>query len=278
MVVPPATIRAASRAVLFLSPIWPEPASSAAGVRTEALLRAFKSWNYDVSYAAGAKSNTYTDLLKTYGVNVYHVGPNRKEQLADVLRACRPDVVVFDRFMAEEAFSFRIRELSPQSLRVLDMQDLHSLRQSRQTLVEANAAASVADVLNHTPDATSESLLRELAAVHRSDLTLVCSPVEERLLQEYAVPASKLCMASFFCDEASRDNDSGTTGFAYGAQHGFEQRAGFVTIGGFKHAPNVDGVRWLADEIWPHIRAALPPKEREGAVMRVYGAYPTQAH
>ena len=32
------------------------------------------------------------------------------------------------RFIAEEAFSFRIREVAPDALRVLDMQDCHALR------------------------------------------------------------------------------------------------------------------------------------------------------
>ena len=32
------------------------------------------------------------------------------------------------RFYAEEQFSFRVRELAPGALRVLDMQDFHALR------------------------------------------------------------------------------------------------------------------------------------------------------
>lgn len=35
------------------------------------------------------------------------------------------------RFIAEEAFSFRIRELAPDALRVLDMQDCHALRSGK---------------------------------------------------------------------------------------------------------------------------------------------------
>jgi hypothetical protein len=76
------------------------------------------------------------------------------------------------------------------------------------------------------------------------------------LLQEYAVPSSKLLLVSFVYDETSRDNDGGSTGFAYGPQHGFEQRAVLVTVGGFKHALNVDSFRWLADKIWPRTLVA----------------------
>lgn len=39
-----------------------------------------------------------------------------------VLSAADPAVCVFDRFMSEEAFSFRVREACPRTVRVLDMQ------------------------------------------------------------------------------------------------------------------------------------------------------------
>ena len=35
------------------------------------------------------------------------------------------------RFYNEEAFSFRVREVAPSALRVLDMQDCHFLRKGR---------------------------------------------------------------------------------------------------------------------------------------------------
>jgi hypothetical protein len=317
------------RRALFLSPLWPEPGSSAAGVRTEGLLRAFQRWGWDVHYAAANKPNAYTKLLSDSGVPVHECGPNRADLLASILDATRPSIVVFDRFMAEEAYSFRVRELAPDALRVLDMQDLHALRKGRQELVESGADAH--DVLMHKPSASSESLLRELGAIQRSDLTLVCSPVELELLRKtYGVAPSKLCLASFFCQEAARDTASGygapaprldaggtespaadategvdaqsvgasstnsdtlasprtsveqdsagsgaslVVGFGYGPSHGFEARNGFVIIGGFRHAPNVDAVEWLAEEIWPRIRARLPRSHRNVATMRVYGAY-----
>ena len=38
------------RSVLFLSREWPEPSSSAAGVRSYALATAFSEWGWSVSY------------------------------------------------------------------------------------------------------------------------------------------------------------------------------------------------------------------------------------
>src|SRR5205085_1562666 len=39
---------------------------------------------------------------------------------------------------------------------------------------------------------------------------------------------------------------------------GFEARRDLVFVGGFRHAPNIDAVRWLATEILPRLLARLP--------------------
>ncbi len=43
-----------------------------------------------------------------------------------------PDVVLFDRFMIEEQFGWRIIENCPKAIRILDTEDLHCLRTARQ--------------------------------------------------------------------------------------------------------------------------------------------------
>ena len=180
--------------------------------------------------------------------------------------------------MAEEAFSFRVRAARPSAARILDMQDLHSLRYARHDAVKTALATAkarpdpvaedktpspVLAALAAVPEAGDDHLSRELASVHRCDLALVCSPVETTLLRDrYRVPSEKLIPASFFCDPPPREFPT----------PGFEPRAGFVTIGTFYHPPNVDSVRWMSEEVWPLIRLALPK-----ATMRVYGAYPTEA-
>ena len=117
------------------------------------------------------------------------------------------------------------------------------------------------------PAAGDPSVARELAAVHRCDLTLVCSPVETRLMRDrFGVRASWetrpgfVLLREFFRGEKNREKNR------------VRVARGFTTIGTFYHPPNVDAVRWLAAEVWPKIRESLPD-----ATMRVYGAYPTEA-
>ena len=86
--------------------------------------------------------------------------------------------------------------------------DFHSLREHRGKLVDGQGGPSGSglaplsfDLLDSSPDAFDLSLQRELASIHRSDLTLVCSSVEIKMLQgRYGIAADKLAYAPFFVD------------------------------------------------------------------------------
>ena len=70
---------------LFLSPLWPEPSSSAAGVRTLGLVAAFHRWGFSVDYGAGAKPGAHSAALAATGVGIHHCGANREAALAAVV-------------------------------------------------------------------------------------------------------------------------------------------------------------------------------------------------
>ena len=48
----------------------------------------------------------------------------------------------------------------------------------------------------------------------------------------------------------------------------YEDRKDFICIGNSKHAPDIDAIRWLKNEIWPLVRKQLPTVN-----LRIYGAY-----
>lgn len=163
--------------------------------------------------------------------------------------------VVFDRFYAEEAFSFLVKELCPDALRILDMQDVHSLRIGRQSIVKAfdrntdiqvdvtSDAKFVSSIVNEVmkfdpkdnyeldlqakadkPKSQAYDIfLRELASIHRSDLVLVCSSAEIKLLESWNIESWKLAYAPFFCDDPSASGDDLPS---------FHERSDFVTVGG----------------------------------------------
>ncbi|CAI5978829.1 unnamed protein product [Closterium sp. NIES-65] len=225
------------------------------------------------------------------GIATYLCAPNRAAEFHAVLDAVHPTIAVFDRFTSEEAFSFRVRQRCPACLLVLDTQDLHFLRvgnvrqAGRQQVI--SEGVSIRDALHHVPDTRSRELLRELASMHRCDLTLLCSQAELALLARcYAFPPHKLALASFFYDSPETVPGGAVGGGAVGGgadriagstspcaaptPSPWEQRQHCVVLGTFRHAPNVDAVSWLASHVWPLIRAQLPMAE-----CHVYGSYVT---
>mmetsp|Transcript_12158 Transcript_12158/g.22774 ORF Transcript_12158/g.22774 Transcript_12158/m.22774 type:complete len:468 (+) Transcript_12158:120-1523(+) len=289
--------------LLFVSPtLWPQPNASAAGVRTASLIKYFESSKQGtfkrVDYGCGL-NETKNDIKGIPpGVRTHHLPLNRGEEMRTFLHSeMNRDlkVVVFDRFFAEEAYSSYFHKERPDVLRVLDMQDMHALRYHREALVknldfsnndDRFACFKDASYMKSTPLAyqtnsdnlssakyLQSSLMRELSAIHRSDLTLVCSPFEYELLTcKFGVPTEKLVHASFFteivadCYPTSDDMniDSQTM------SNNHENRRDFVALGGFKHPPNVDQV-FVLKHLWPKIRSKIPD-----AKLNVYGSFPTQ--
>ncbi|MDR3606543.1 MAG: glycosyltransferase family 4 protein [Oligoflexia bacterium] len=243
--------------VLIIGYVWPEPRSSAAGTRTHQLIRAFQKKDdqnekWTLTVASASKENDAFSELSSSGVRCAPIQLNHSGFDAWIAEQ-KFDFVLFDRFVTEEQFGWRVAEASPGTVRVLDTSDLHFLRRARQKAV-----------LNGTPlDWAQEDTYREIASIYRSDLTLLVSDFErDLLLEQFKIPAELLMHLpiGYF------DLPSATELPA------FQERTGFATIGNFRHPPNADGNRWLKKEIWPRIRAALP-----GAEMHIYGAYPSRA-
>ena len=250
------------RSVVFMGWEWIELNSSAAGVRSEALVRGALARGWRVTCIGSASPNASTEYLRSVGAECTQVPANRGDALRTALSKAKPNAVIFDRFLAEEAFGSRVRELMPSNVvRVLDMQDSHALRRSRKRAVKAGGTA--VDVTTASPRARDECLMREIASIERSDLSLVCSPVEKHWLErECGVSGRKLCLASFFTDRVEHSRE----------EMDFSARKDFLTVGTFKHEPNVDSVRWLREEVWPLVRERLPE-----ATMRVHGSYASEA-
>lgn len=91
------TTSASSSSALFLSPVWPEPSSSAAGVRSSELMAGLQRWGFVVDWAAAAAPNEHASALAARGVRALQVPPNREAALAGVLADVQPSIVIFDR-------------------------------------------------------------------------------------------------------------------------------------------------------------------------------------
>ncbi|SEA22847.1 glycosyltransferase [Alkalimonas amylolytica] len=240
--------------LIVIGYVWPEPNSSAAGSRMLSLIRLYRQHGWQVIFASAAEKSLHRFDLSELGVAEQLITLNDSSFDAWIAQL-QPSAVLFDRFMLEEQFGWRVEQACPDAMRMLDMEDVHALRDARQRAFkdgDSDARYPAATYLN------SELALREVAAIYRCDLTLVISEFEMQLLQQhYQVPLELLC----YCPLLQwQDVEPGKPGFD-GRQH-------FMTIGNFRHAPNWQSVLWLR-ELWPAIRAQLPAAE-----LHIYGAYP----
>ena len=241
--------------VLIIGLVWPEPNSSAAGTRMVQLLQLFRYIEYEVVFASAAQKSEFSADLENMGV-LEEVVKLNDNSFNDFVRNIQPEMVVYDRYMIEEQFGWRVRQECPEALTILDTEDLHCLRAARQQAVKAGNLEK-ADLYNDTAK-------REIAAILRSDLSLIISEVElDLLVTQYGVDKSLLYYLPFLEQPISPELQQGW--------QSFEAREGFVFIGNYLHEPNWHTLQVLKSVVWPKLRKLLP-----SAKMHIYGAYSSQ--
>jgi glycosyltransferase involved in cell wall biosynthesis len=239
--------------LLIIGYVWPEPNSSAAGSRMMQLITFFQQQNYQITFASPAQRTEHMVELSDFQVNCVDIKLNCAS-FDGFVKQLQPDVVMFDRFMMEEQFGWRISEQCPQSLKLLDTEDLFCLRHARHHAYKQQREMTDIDLLS------SDLAQREVAAILRCDLSLMISPKEIALLENtFKLDTNLLhfCPLMYSQEDFLLNNPE------------LAQRHDFISIGNFRHAPNWDAVLWLKQQIWPLIRLQLPQ-----AQLKVYGAYP----
>jgi O-antigen biosynthesis protein len=239
--------------LLIIGHNWPEPGSSAAGSRMLQLIKSFITNDYQVSFACVATETPFSVDLNLMGVNCFNIELNNVS-FDGFIKELNPDLVMFDRFLSEEQFGWRVSLHCPDALRILDTEDLHGLRAARHLAHKQKRSFKNADLFNDTTK-------REIASVFRCDVSLIISEYEIQLLQDFFKVSSELLHYVPFMAEAPSAFD--VTGLA-----SFSERRDFISIGNFLHAPNMDAVLYLKQEIWPMIRKSLPNVD-----LLIYGAY-----
>ncbi len=245
------------RKLLIIGTVFPEPDSSAAGSRMMQLIELFQQQGWSITFASAAAESEFAVDLSGLGVKQISIELN-SSSFDDFVRELNPKIVLFDRFMTEEQFGWRVAENCPNALRVLDTEDLHCLRHARHQALKENREYVSSDLFN-------EQAKREIASIYRCDISLIISAYEMEVLRTvFKIDEALLHYLPFMI--ASPDSSKG-------GEKGFEERRHFVTIGNFLHPPNWDAVQHLKTEIWPLIRKHLPETE-----MHVYGAYCSDKH
>ena len=242
--------------LLVIGIVWPEPKSSAAGSRMIQLIELFIKEEYQIIFATTTSKTANAYNLKSLGVEEKQIKLN-SSSFDDFIETFQPHVVLFDRFMTEEQFGWRIAEKCPKALRILDTEDLHSLRKGRQQAFKDNKAFDASYLFNDTAK-------REIASIYRSDISLIISETEmDILINQFKVDESLLLYLPFMLDKITDEMIS--------ILPEFKRRAHFITIGNFLHEPNYNAILYLKEAIWPLVR-----KKLTNAELHIYGAYASQ--
>tara|TARA_B100001063_G_C16761060_1_gene555942 strand:- start:502 stop:1731 length:1230 start_codon:yes stop_codon:yes gene_type:complete len=242
--------------LLIIGFVWPEPKSSAAGSRMLQLIEQFLNQNFEITFACAAKTSNNSYDLSQLGVKTQTILLN-DASFDEFVVQFQPDVVLFDRFMVEEQYGWRVAEHCQNALRVLDTEDFHGLRKARELALKEGVDVTVEHLQNDTTK-------REIASIYRCDLSLIISEAEiDILIQQFKIDESLLYYLPFLLEPIQEEtiNHYPT----------FEERQHFITIGNFLHPPNYDAVLYLKQSIWPLIRQQLPKAE-----VHIYGAYESQ--
>ena len=223
--------------VLIVDNLTPTPDRDSASLRLVNLMRLLREAGAHVVFLPADRRHAgdATRALQALGVEVWydpHVGGVARWMRAHGDRF--QHVLLCRHYIARE-FLPLVRAHSPQARVVFDSIDLHYVREQR--------GAEVANDASLARAATRTRSL-ELQVIARSDETLVVSAAEAEVLARDA-PDARVTVLSNLHEIA-------------GAGAAFADRRDLVFVGGFRHPPNVDAMRWFLGEVFPRIRAALP--------------------
>ena len=232
--------------LVIIGMVVPEPASTAAGHRMLQLLEMFRSWDFKITFLTSAQPSDFSSTMDVETIQM------NDSSFDNRIKELDPDVVLFDRYVTEEQFGWRVTENCPNAIRILDTEDLHFLRSARQIAFKENRKLKFSDYINTV-------FKRELASILRCDLSLIISQYEYQLLIEtFHIVPQNLVYIPFLNREVVP------------SLIGFSERKNFVSIGNFLHEPNWQTVLKLKS-LWKSIRKQLPDVE-----MHVYGAYASE--
>jgi len=225
------------RQVLIVDASMPRPDRDSASLRLINLMRLLIDEGLHVVFVPADLRHDAeaARLMRMRGVEVWH----RPFALALPYwfraNGARFDTVMLCRhYVAAETLALAKRH-APQARIVFDTVDLHYLRESR-------AADLAGDGMLHR--SASHTRTREQDVIRASDVTLVVSPVERDLLAR-EMPEQRVEILSNLHE-------------THGGGLPFQDRRDLVFVGGFRHPPNVDAVRWFVESVFPRIARSLP--------------------
>ncbi len=229
-----------NKTVLVIDSYMPSYDKESGSRRLFEILKIFKALNFHVIFAAnnGYKEEPYVSVLQNLQIEVLYTqrgyGVTIEQQiqqrlaLIDLAWICRPEL--------NEKYLPLVKQNNKIKI-VYDTIDLHYLRLKRAWELSIDRGC------NSSPG-WQEMQAKELHFAHQSDLTITVTSTEQKILQYQSVKKVEVIPNVHHPYQGDVPD--------------FTKRSGILFIGGYNHIPNVDGVKWLCQEIMPLVWQKQP--------------------
>jgi GT2 family glycosyltransferase/SAM-dependent methyltransferase len=229
---------AIARRILVADYRIPRPDLSAGELATVGILKDLCALGYEVTFVPNDMKTArgYENDLRSVGVKVITEGSgyNNANEYIECEGRSFGTYYIFRVDVAEVILPVA-RRVAPMARIIFHAPDLYFLRESREAELSQNSEA-LANA-GRTRD-------RELAMMRSADRVVLTSPAEFPFVRSELPDVPISVFPAVYARVSIRPL-------------GFSSRRDIFFLGGFKHAPNVSGVLWFAENVWPLVRATL---------------------
>lgn len=227
----PKFLNEGKQTILVIDDDLPQHDKSSGSKRLFELLKLLKTLHFNIVFFPndGLATEPYQKDLENLQIGIFLAGTGKSDQFVP-LAALLPkiDFVWISRPLLNHKFQHFVRKNSTAKI-IFDTVDLHYVRMLRQADEENNQKLR---------SKALKTKKLELALAASANATVVVTDVEKAMLEAEGI-------TNVHTIPNVHEIKQLTNEFA------FEMREGIVFIGGYKHEPNVDAVKWLVNEIMP---------------------------
>lgn len=193
-----------------------------------------------------AHFGAYTQALQKQGVECLHAPFNTSIEQVLRERGREFDLVYITRYAVAERYIDLVRQIAPRAKILFNNADLHFLRELRAALVKGDKDLS-------GPLATRD---RELDVMRKVDAILSYNETEHAVITSHLLRADNIFKCPWVLETQSHIIP-------------FEKRNGIAFLGGYRHPPNLEAVKWFIENVMPRLRA----QSKERITLHVYGSH-----
>lgn len=217
-------------------------------------LRLFTDMGFNVKFVGDNffKHEPYTSMLQSLGVEVLY-GAHMQRSFKKWIREYAEYINFFYLLRPHIAEKYIDLVSGQENSKIIyNGTDFHYIREARQYRLSKNPEALIS---------ARRWREREFKLFAKCDIVFTISEYEKFLLSN-KMPGKHVTVIPTFIYE---------DGFPLGTHRSFDERFSISFVGGFAHAPNVDGVLWFAEEVVPTLLRRIP-----NLVINIIGSNPPE--